>query len=103
MEEGTQVDVASREVGLKIGQRARFRFFSSTVRKQDKPGTYLRTWGQDELLETSPLEVELSGSDGEQIIPVRFQSKITELGVFELWCKCTRNDQNWKLELNIRE
>ncbi len=103
MEEGTQVDVASREVGLKIGQRARFRFFSSTVRKQDKPGTYLRTWDQDELLETSPLEVELSGSDGEQIIPVRFQSKITELGVFELWCKCTRNDQNWKLELNIRE
>ena len=103
MEEGTQTEVPSREVGLKIGQRARFRFFSSTLRKQDKPGTYLRCWDDDELNESNALEVELSASEGEQIIPVRFQSRITELGVFELWCKSTRSDQNWKLELNVRE
>ncbi len=103
MEEGTQTDVKSREVGLKVGQRGRFRFFSSTMRKQDEPGTYLRNWDEAELEETSPLEVELSASEGEQVVPVRFQSRITELGVFELWCKSTRNDQSWKLELNVRE
>jgi hypothetical protein len=103
MEEGSQLDVVSREVGLKVGQRARFRFFSSTVRKQDKPGTFLRSWDDEELLETSPLEVELAASEGEQVVPVRFQSRVTELGVFELWCKSTRNDQSWKLELNVRE
>lgn len=103
MEEGTQTDVKSREVGLKVGQRGRFRFFSSTMRKQDAAGTYLRDWDDNELDETSPLEVELSANEGEQIVPVRFQSRITELGVFELWCKSTRSDQSWKLELNVRE
>jgi hypothetical protein len=103
MEEGTQIDVASREVGLKVGQKAKFRFFSSTIRKQDRPGTYLRSWDEEELTESSPMEVSLTTAEGEQIIPVRFESRITELGVFELWCKSTRNDQHWKLELNVRE
>ena len=103
MEEGTQIDVASREVGLKVGQKARFRFFSSTIRKQDRSGTFLRSWDEDELTESSPMEVSLTTTEGEQIIPVRFESRITELGVFELWCKSTRNDQHWKLELNVRE
>lgn len=103
MEEGTQTDVQSREVGLKVGQRARFRFFSSTHRKQDTPGKYLRAWDEEELIETSPLEVELAASEGEQIIPVRFHSKITELGVLELWCTSTRSEQSWKLELNVRD
>jgi len=103
MEEGTQIDVASREVGLKVGQKAKFRFFSSTIRKQDRPGTYLRSWAEEELTESSPMEVSLTTAEGEQIIPVRFESRITELGVFELWCKSTRNDQHWKLELNVRE
>jgi len=103
MEEGTQTDVKSRDVGLKVGQRGRFRFFSSTVRKQDQPGVTLRHWDEGELDETSPLEVELAASEGEQFVPVRFQSRITELGVFELWCKSTRDDQRWKLELNVRE
>jgi hypothetical protein len=103
MEEGTQTDVVSREVGLKVGQKAKFRFFSSTMRKQDKPGVFLRTWDDDELLESAPMQLQLDASEGEQIIPVRFQSRITELGVFELWCKSTRSDQSWKLELNVRE
>ena len=103
MEEGTQTDVKSREVGLKVGQLGRFRFFSSTMRKQDQAGAYLRSWDEAELEETSPLEVELSASEGEQVVPVRFQSRITELGVFELWCMSTRSDQCWKLELNVRE
>jgi len=103
MEEGTQTDVKSREVGLKVGQRGRFRFFSSTMRKQDQPGIYLKGWDDDELIETSPLEVELAATEGEQVVPVRFQSRITELGVFELWCKSTRSEESWKLELNVRE
>jgi hypothetical protein len=103
MEEGTQVDVASRPVGLRVGQRARFRFFSSTFRKQDRPGSSVRDWNEEDLIESSPLEIELEAKEGEQIIPVQFQSRITELGVFELWCKSTRSEERWKLELNVRE
>jgi len=34
---------------------------------------------------------------------VKFHSKITELGVFELWCQSVRDNQRWKLEFNVRE
>ena len=36
-------------------------------------------------------------------VPVRFHSRITELGVFELWCVSTAADERWKLEFNVRE
>lgn len=101
MEEGTAADVNSKQIGLMVGQRAKFRFFSSNMRKQDQPGLMIRDL--DELDESSPLEVELPASDIESVVPVKFQSRITELGVFELWCKSTRDDQCWKLELNVRE
>ena len=35
MEEGTEVDVPSGEIGLVLGEPAHFRFFSSAVRKDD--------------------------------------------------------------------
>lgn len=101
MEEGTSTDVNSKQIGLMVGQRAKFRFFSSNMRKQDQPGLMVRSL--EDLDESSPLEVELPASETENIVPVKFQSRITELGVFELWCKSTRDDQSWKLELNVRE
>ena len=38
MEEGTETDVPSDEIGLVVGEPAHFRFFSSSVRKNDRPG-----------------------------------------------------------------
>ncbi len=105
MEEGTSLDVPSREVGLVVGKPARFRFFSSTARKQDRVGASLRDWDEEELEETAPMELVLPVQDGsdENFVPVRFHSQLSELGVFELWCYSTRDDQRWKLEFNVRE
>ena len=105
MEEGTSLDVPSREVGLVVGKPAKFRFFSSTHRKQDRVGTTLRQWDEDELQETAPMELVLSVEDGsdENFVPVHFHSQLSELGVFELWCRSTRDQQRWKLEFNVRE
>ncbi len=38
-------------------------------------------------------------------MPVKFQSRITELGVFELWCVGVggAGEQRWKLEFSVRE
>ena len=36
-------------------------------------------------------------------VPVHFQSKLTELGVFELWCVGSQKKQRWKLEFSVRE
>ena len=105
MEEGTEADVPAAEIGLVVGETAQFRFFSSATRKEDEPGTLLGRWTPEELTETAPLEAQLDSSDEEAgpLVPVRFQSKITELGVFELWCVSTRDDQRWKLEFSVRE
>jgi hypothetical protein len=105
MEEGTQVDVPSNEIGLVLGEPAHFRFFSSAVRKSDQPGTLLDTWTEQELVETDSLEAVLpaDASIDEPYVPVRFESRITELGMFELWCVSTQSGGRWKLEFSVRE
>ncbi len=103
MEEGTEAMVPNREFGLIVGEPAEFRFLSSTIRKQDHVGDLLENWS-GEIEELSPLEVTLT-LDGRQgaVLPVRLESRVTEIGTLELWCVSSDGDNRWKLELNIRE
>jgi hypothetical protein len=103
MEEGTEAAIPAREFGLVVGEPAEFRFLSSTIRKQDHAGDLLEDWGTD-LVELSPLEVTLK-LDGHQgsVVPVRIETRITELGTLEVWCVSRDGTNRWKLELNIRE
>lgn len=105
MEEGTSVEVPSGEFGLVVGEPATFRFFSSAVRKQDRPGELLASWTDEELSETDSLEALLPRDETieDDFVPVRFQSNITELGVFELWCQSTKSANRWKLEFSVRK
>jgi hypothetical protein len=105
MEEGTAVEVPSGEIGLVVGEPAEFRFFSSAVRKDDKPGDLRERWADDELVETDPLATVLPATEesDDGYVPVRFESRITELGVFELWCASTISAHRWKLEFSVRE
>jgi len=103
MEEGTEAKIPDREFGLVVGEPAEFRFLSSTVRKQDAIGNLIEDWG-DEIQELSPLEVTLK-IDGQEdtVMPVRLESRVTELGTLELWCVSRDGQHRWKLEFNIRE
>ena len=105
MEEGTSVDVPSNEIGLVVGQPAKFRFFVSSTRKQDQPGVMLQRWAADELQEIDPVIAELPADDAidEPFLPVRFQTRISELGMFELWCVSSKTGGQWKLEFSARE
>ncbi|MCC9601193.1 Hsp70 family protein [Stieleria sp. JC731] len=109
MEEGTESEVPGNEVGLIVGAPARFRFFASSKRSDDAVGTQLDRWQPDELVESEPIELSLprqSAEDGrpaDPFVPVRFVSRVTELGMFELWCHSTRTDEQWKMEFNVRE
>ncbi len=112
MEEGTSTGVPSNEIGLIVGETAHFRFFSSTLRKDDQPGTILDsshiTAADADLQETDSMETVLPATDAEgnetdDYIPVRFRTNITELGVMELWCDSTVSDKHWKLEFSVRE
>ena len=102
MEEGTSLQMPEREFGLIVGQTAEFRFFGSSARKLDKPGTLIDDFG-DELEELSPIAVHLDGGDaaGTQV-PVSLETVITETGMLQLWC-VARDGRRWKLEFNVRE
>lgn len=105
MEEGTDAKVPGEEVGLVVGTPARFRFFASVKRPQDTIGTKLDRWSPDELVESESIELNLTSESAgdEPFVPVQFVSRVTELGMFELWCYSTRSDDRWKMEFNIRE
>jgi hypothetical protein len=104
MEEGAEIDVPGDEIGLIVGEPATFRFFSSSIRKHDPAGEILPNAQSPDLEETDSMEANLLKPEQseEDYVPVRFHSKINELGVFELWCASTISDQRWKLEFSVR-
>jgi molecular chaperone DnaK (HSP70) len=102
MEEGTDCTIPNREFGLVVGQPAEFRFFTSASRKNDRPGDLIEDIGE-ELEELSPMEVSFEvGEKSSEIVPVSFETMITETGMLQLWC-VARDGRRWKLEFNVRE
>ncbi|MBI3185077.1 MAG: Hsp70 family protein [Myxococcales bacterium] len=105
MEEGTQADVPPQEFGLWVGEPTRFRFFCSSVRRDDRVGTTLEDVASEEdLQELSPIETALPGRAGEEgrLVPVNLQAAVTELGSLELRCLENGGAGRWKLELSVR-
>lgn len=105
MEEGASTDVPGLAFELAVGEPAHFRFFSSTVREGDRPGAMIDAWEEGEIEETDSLEARLPASEAyaEDYVPVRVETRVTELGVLELWCVSTVSDERWKLEFSVRQ
>jgi hypothetical protein len=105
MEEGTQADVPPQEFGLVTGQPTRFRFFASSLRREDKVGQMLEDAAHDEELEElAPIETTLSADAAEKrhLVPVNLQAVVTEVGTLEIRCVEKGGKGRWKLELNVR-
>jgi molecular chaperone DnaK (HSP70) len=102
MEEGTNADVPAQEFALVVGEPAVFRFFASSVRREDRVGSMIdNAAGSDELEEVAPIETTLSGDPG-KLIPVNLQAAVTEVGTLELRCLEKNGAGRWKLEMNVR-
>lgn len=107
MEEGSEVDLDHQEFALVVGEPATFRFFSHATKQlangaEPSVGTAVKNWKQ-ELLELHPIETHLEKSDSDgKTIRVRLKSRVTELGVLELWC-VAHDGRKWKLEFDVRE
>ena len=101
MEEGTDVRIPGREFGLVVGQAAEFRFFTSASRKNDQPGDLIEDYG-DALQELSPMEVSFEAGETSEVVPVSFETVVTETGMLQLWA-VARDQRRWKLEFNVRE
>ena len=105
MEEGTHADVPPQEFGLVVGEPTRFRFFASSLRRDDRVGTMIEgVAGNDELEEVAPIETTLPAKEGNEgkLVPVNLQAVVTEIGTLELRCLEKAGPGKWKLELNVR-
>jgi hypothetical protein len=107
MEEGTVAELPPHELGMVVGEPVRFRFFGSTVRRDDGAGTVLEHWKEDELEELPPIEVTLpaEGRREGEVVPVRLRSRVTELGTLLLEAEPLHPlvpDERWRVELSVR-
>jgi molecular chaperone DnaK (HSP70) len=101
LEEGSKLEVPGQELGLVVGEPAEFRFLGSTQRQEDTVGAMIEDVG--DLEELAPVETTLpaGGTDqAGQLVPVRLESHLTEIGTLELWC--VAGPRRWKLEWNVR-
>ncbi len=104
MEEGASAALLDEELGLVVGEPVRFRFFGSSTRREDAVGTVLERWREGELEELAELEAELptAGRTAGEVVAVRLQATVTEVGVLELDAVPREGAERWKLSLDVR-
>jgi len=104
MEEGTEAEIPPQEFGLVVGEPVRFRFFGSSVRRDDQVGVLLQDWPAEELEELEEIEAVLpaeSRAPGE-VVPVRLRAAVTEVGTLRLEALPRSGPEHWKVELSVR-
>jgi molecular chaperone DnaK (HSP70) len=103
MEEGSELELPGQEFGLVVGEPVHFRFFGSTVRRQDQIGTVLESWSPDELQELNEIQATLpaEGRTPGDVVQVKLHAVATEAGTLEL-VAVAREGQRWKVEFDVR-
>lgn len=104
MEEGSEAQRMEQEFGLRIGEPVHFRFFGSSVRRQDQSGTVLDYWGPEELQELDEIQATLmsEGRQAGEVVQVRLQARVTEAGTLELTAIPRSGDERWNVEFDVR-
>ncbi len=104
MEEGTREELPNDEFGLVVGEPVRFRFFASTIRREDKVGTRLDYWTDEELSELDELDITLpeEGRRAGEVVSVHLSAAVTEVGSLELQAISKKDSGRWKIEFDVR-
>jgi len=103
MEEGSELELPGQEFGLVVGEPVHFRFFGSSVRRQDRIGTVLESWSPDDLQELNEIQATLpaEGRTPGDAVQVKLHAVATEAGTLEL-VAVARDGQRWKVEFDVR-
>jgi len=104
MEEGTQAEIPPQEFGLVVAEQVRFRFFGSSVRREDQVGDLLEDWSAEEVDELEEIEARLPAetrTPGE-VVPVQLRASVTEVGTLLLEAMPLDGPEHWKVEFNVR-
>jgi len=104
MEEGSAAELPPQEFGLVVGEPAHFRFFGSSVRRQDQVGTRLDQWAAGELQELGEIELALpaEGRAPGEIVPVKLRATISEAGTLQLEAIPREGAERWQVEFDVR-
>lgn len=105
-EEGTDMDIDYEGIGLIIGEKTEFRFFSSTLRYDDILGTIIENVETEDNLEEMPslttaLPIVNELPPG-SLIPIKLRCEFTETGTMQIWCFGDDPNHKWKLDFELR-
>ncbi len=104
MEEGSAADLPPQEFGLVVGEPVRFRFFGSSVRRQDQVGTRVDQWAAEEIQELGEIELTLpaEGRTPGEIVPVKLRAAVSEAGTLRLEAIPRAGGRRWQVEFDVR-
>jgi hypothetical protein len=102
LEEGSTVELPDDELGLVVGELSNFRFFAAATRKDDGGALVGRTRPASRNRSVEAVEADAERNAGD-MVPVRLEAQVTELGTLELWCVARDGRGRWKLEYSVRE
>ncbi|HEY6033805.1 MAG TPA: Hsp70 family protein [Kofleriaceae bacterium] len=105
LEEGSTVELPDDELGVVVGETSTFRFFAAATRADDTAGALVDADAEG-ISELDPVEklVEVEGDrKSGDLVPVRLEAHVTEVGTLELWCVARDGHGRWKLEYSVRE
>jgi len=105
LEEGSEPVSAPQEFGLVVGEPVRFRFFGSSIRREDRAGDLLEEWSDDELEELEEIQTNLPAENRKkgEVVPVRLQAAVSDVGTLELTAiPLSGEDAQWRVAFNTR-
>ncbi|HET7787051.1 MAG TPA: Hsp70 family protein [Myxococcales bacterium] len=101
MEEGGTVDLPGLEVGAVVGETASFRFFASSSRRDDAPGTVVEDVESLEELPAIETTLPSEGGGAGDVLPVHLRAHVTEVGTLELRL-VSAEGRTFQLEFSVR-
>ncbi|MBX3155086.1 MAG: Hsp70 family protein [Deltaproteobacteria bacterium] len=105
LEEGSTVELPDDELAVFVGEKSMFRFFAAATRKDDTAGALVDADAPG-ITELDPVEKDIEVGDDRapgDMVPVRLEAHVTEVGTLELWCVARDGRGRWKLEYSVRE
>lgn len=103
MEEGSRIDLATREFRVLANQPVGFDLYSSSFRTGDRAGDLVEI--DDSLTPLPPVQtvIRFGKKARETSLPVRVEARYTELGTLAIWCRALQSEHRWRLQFQLRE
>jgi molecular chaperone DnaK (HSP70) len=100
-EEGQEVEISGRKFNLTLGRPVQFPLFTSTSDRVAVSGEILTV--ADDFHPLPPIHTVLKSSENKTgQVPVHLRAILTEIGTLQLWCVSETDNDQWRLEFELR-